>query len=125
MTGWHWLDPWLRADPRDAGCDATIDALPEYAELLACDAGADPVHGCAGVNAHLAACESCWSLLQGLQEALRAEQASRSHRGFTADPHTPGTNPGGCCVIPYDAAASDADEGETTCRLSTARPPRR
>lgn len=74
MAGWHWLDLRLRTDPRDAGCDETTDALPEYAELLASGATADSVGRRVGVDAHLAGCESCAGNLRGMLDALQAEQ---------------------------------------------------
>lgn len=73
MTGWHWLDLRLRTDPRDAGCDETTEALPEYAELLASGGGADAAGRHPGVATHLEGCESCAANLLGLLDALRAE----------------------------------------------------
>ena len=73
--GEHWarLDAFLQTDPRDAGCDATMDALDVYAELLA--AGHDPAERFPGVHVHLLACDPCGQDLEGLMAALRSGSA--------------------------------------------------
>jgi hypothetical protein len=37
MNGWKALDRLLQTDPRDAGCDETMEPLHVYAELVAID----------------------------------------------------------------------------------------
>jgi hypothetical protein len=71
----HWarLDAFLQTDPRDAGCDATMDALDVYAELLV--AGYDPAERFPGIHAHLMACDPCGQALEGLLAALRSGPA--------------------------------------------------
>lgn len=66
----HWarLDAFLQTDPHDAGCDATMEMLDVYAELLA--AGNDPVERFPGLNAHLLACGPCSQDLDGLLTAI-------------------------------------------------------
>jgi hypothetical protein len=71
--GDHWerLEAFLRTDPRDVGCDLTMDLLDVYAELLA--GGDDPTRRFPGLQAHLRACGPCGEALHGLLEALRAD----------------------------------------------------
>jgi hypothetical protein len=66
----HWdrLDDFLRTDPRDAGCDETVELLDVYAELVA--AGSDPAARFPGVHAHVTACELCAQALAGLLTAI-------------------------------------------------------
>ena len=68
---WARLDAFLETDPRDAGCDATMDLLDAYAELLA--GGSDPGARYPGLRAHLSACGPCAEDLEGLLAALRPE----------------------------------------------------
>jgi hypothetical protein len=65
---WARLDAFLQTNPRDAGCDATMEMLDVYAELLA--AGEDPSGRFPGLYAHLAACERCAQDLEGVLAAL-------------------------------------------------------
>jgi hypothetical protein len=37
VNGWKALDRLLQTDPRDAGCDETVELLHVYAELVAID----------------------------------------------------------------------------------------
>lgn len=66
----HWdrLESFLQTDPRDAGCDATMEMLDVYAELVA--AGADPAERFPGIRAHLVACGPCAEDLEGLVIAI-------------------------------------------------------
>jgi hypothetical protein len=66
----HWdrLEAFLQTDPRDAGCDATMEMLDVYAELVA--AGADPADRFPGIKAHLLACGPCTADLEGLLAAI-------------------------------------------------------
>jgi hypothetical protein len=66
QPGNHWsrLDAFLQTDPRDAGCDATMEMLDVYAELSA--AGSDPAARFPGLHAHLLACGPCAEDLAGL-----------------------------------------------------------
>ena len=74
----HWdrLDAFLQTDPRDAGCDATMEMLDVYAELLATDS--DPTERFPGLHAHLLACGPCAEDLEGLLAALRGGTSSSS-----------------------------------------------
>ncbi|AWS48690.1 hypothetical protein DKM19_25235 [Streptosporangium sp. 'caverna'] len=76
-AGDHWarLDAFLRTDPRDAGCDATMEMLDVYAELLA--AGSDPSERFPGLHVHFMACGPCAQDLNGLLTALTGEASSR------------------------------------------------
>jgi hypothetical protein len=69
----HWarLDAFLRTDPRDAGCDTTMEMLDLYAELLA--KGDDPSKKFPGIHAHFLACGPCAQDLEGLLKALTHE----------------------------------------------------
>jgi hypothetical protein len=73
----HWarLDAFLRTDPRDAGCDATMEMLDVYAELLA--AGNDPSDQFPGLHAHFLACGPCAQDLEGLLTALTRKTSFR------------------------------------------------
>jgi len=72
---WNRLDAFLQTDPRDAGCDATMEMLDVYAELLA--AGSDPTERFPGLRAHFLACDQCAQDLEGLLAALTGETSSR------------------------------------------------
>lgn len=71
----HWarLEAFLHTDPRDVGCDVTMDLLDVYAELLA--AGHDPGERFPGLHAHLLACDACEEDLEGLLAALRDDSS--------------------------------------------------
>lgn len=73
----HWarLDAFLRTDPRDAGCDVTMEMLDVYAELLA--AGHDPSERFPGIRAHLLACGPCAQDLEGLLSVLTDQSSAR------------------------------------------------
>jgi hypothetical protein len=73
----HWarLDAFLQTDPRDAGCDATMEMLDVYAELLA--AGNDPSEQFPGLHAHFLACGPCAQDLEGLLATLTGWTFSR------------------------------------------------
>jgi len=64
----EWVERFLAADPRDAGCDEAVAVMHVYADLLA--AGADPEERYPGVTAHLVACESCAEDVRGLLAAV-------------------------------------------------------
>jgi hypothetical protein len=68
---WGRLDAFLQTDPHDAGCDATMEMLDVYAELLA--AGSIPSERFPGVHAHLLACGPCAKDLEGLLAAITDE----------------------------------------------------
>ena len=76
----HWdrLDAFLRTDPRDVGCDVTMEMLDVYAELVA--AGADPIERFPGIRAHFLACGPCAEDLKGLLAAI-AGAKQRTDRG--------------------------------------------
>lgn len=73
----HWarLDAFLQTDPRDTGCDATMEMLDVYAELLA--AGNDPAKRFPGLHAHFLACGPCSQDLEGLLTAITGGTSSR------------------------------------------------
>jgi hypothetical protein len=68
--GNHWdrLDDFLHTDPRDAGCETTMEMLDIYADLVA--AGADPADRFPSIQAHLMACGPCAEDLEGLLAAI-------------------------------------------------------
>jgi hypothetical protein len=76
----HWarLDAFLQTDPRDAGCDTTMEMLDVYAELLA--AGNDPSKKFPDIHAHFLACGPCAQDLDGLLTALTDETSSQPNR---------------------------------------------
>jgi hypothetical protein len=69
------LDAFLQTDPHDAGCDATMEMLDVYAELVA--GGADPAERFPGLNAHLVACAPCAEGLAGLLAAITGGPLAR------------------------------------------------
>jgi hypothetical protein len=68
---WSRLDAFLQTDPHDAGCDATMEMLDIYAELLA--RGSIPSKRFPGLHAHLLACGPCAENLEGLLAAITDE----------------------------------------------------
>jgi hypothetical protein len=72
MTNDEMLERFLRADPRDVGCDEAIALLHVYADLVA--AGENAADRYPGVAAHLAACGPCGTDFAGLLAAVTTEQ---------------------------------------------------
>lgn len=68
---WGRLDAFLETDPRDAGCDAAMEMLDVYAELLA--GGSAPSERFPGLHAHFLACGPCAEDLEGLLAAITDE----------------------------------------------------
>jgi hypothetical protein len=73
---WDQLDAFLQTDPRDAGCEATMEMLDVYAELVAM--GSDPSERFPSLHAHLLACGPCADDLEGLLAAIRGGTPSGS-----------------------------------------------
>lgn len=65
------IDEFLATDPRDVGCDTTMDVLDVYAEAVR--AGEDPEQRFPGVTSHLRSCPPCAEDLRGLLALLGAE----------------------------------------------------
>jgi hypothetical protein len=76
MDHWDRLDAFLQTDPRDVGCDATMEMLDVYAELVA--AGSDPTERFPGLHAHFLACGACAQDLEGLLAAITIATSSRA-----------------------------------------------
>jgi hypothetical protein len=68
---WARLAAFVQTDSSDAGCDATMDLLDVYAELLA--GGSDPGARFPDLRAHFLACGPCAEDLEGLLAAIRRE----------------------------------------------------
>lgn len=71
MSELEKLERFLRADPRDVGCDEAMAILHVYVDLVAADqdaAGSYP-----GVAAHLAACGPCGEDFTGLLLAVTGD----------------------------------------------------
>jgi hypothetical protein len=68
MSDLETLQRFLRADPRDVGCDEAMAVLHVYADLVA--AGEDGGGRYPGVAAHLAACGPCGEDFAGLLLAV-------------------------------------------------------
>lgn len=79
MNGWDALDALLSVDPRDVGCDAAMEAMAAYAEVVL--AGGDPEATRPGVTAHLAACGPCAVDLAGLLAAIRSAGSGEGWAG--------------------------------------------
>jgi hypothetical protein len=62
------LERFLRTDPRDAGCDATMRLLHVYVDALL--AGDHPELRHPGLAAHLLGCSPCADELDGLVAAV-------------------------------------------------------
>ena len=73
---WSRLDAFLHTDPRDAGCEAAMELLDVYAELLV--GGSDPGERFPGLHAHFVACGTCAEDLQGLLASLTGDTGSGS-----------------------------------------------
>ena len=73
---WERLDAFLKTDPCDAGCDATMEMLDVYADLVAM--GSDPSERFPSLHAHLLACGPCAEDLEGLLAAITGGTASGS-----------------------------------------------
>jgi hypothetical protein len=72
------LDRFLRTDPRDVGCDVTVEMLDVYAESAA--AGRDAGERFPGVHAHVLACGPCAQGLEGLLALLTPGPLTPSDR---------------------------------------------
>jgi hypothetical protein len=68
MNGRSALERFLQTDPRDVGCEETMELMHAYAELVL--AGEDPEQRYPGVTAHLRACGPCEQDLEGILAAL-------------------------------------------------------
>jgi hypothetical protein len=68
MSELERLERFLRADPRDVGCDEAMAILDVYVDLVA--AGEDAAGRYPGVAAHLAACGPCGEDFNGLLLAV-------------------------------------------------------
>jgi len=69
----HRLDPLLGSPARDAGCDAGLDFIDEYCEIV--NRG-DPVPDrFAAFVTHLGNCVACREDTEGLLAALRNEES--------------------------------------------------
>jgi hypothetical protein len=72
MSDHEVLERFLRTDPRDVGCDAAIEVLHVYVDLVA--AGQAAADRYPGVAAHLAACGPCGEDFAGLLAAVTTQQ---------------------------------------------------
>lgn len=76
MSGWDEFERFLRTDPRDVGCEQTLQILHVYVEIVADATSGDPVAAAAreypGVAAHLRACGPCAEDYRGLLAAVGA-----------------------------------------------------
>lgn len=68
MSELERLERFLRADPRDVGCDEAMAVLHVYVDLVA--AGEDAAGRYPGVGAHLRACGPCGEDFTGLLLAV-------------------------------------------------------
>jgi hypothetical protein len=64
MTNAGKLDSFLSTDPRDVGCDETLELLDAYVDLLV--SGVDPEERYPGITAHRRDCHPCRQDLDGL-----------------------------------------------------------
>ncbi len=71
MTGWDAFDRLLSTDPVDAGCEAALELLHVYGELLDSDALLAQTRY-PDVAAHIRSCGPCAEDLEGLLLALNA-----------------------------------------------------
>jgi hypothetical protein len=71
MSDLDRLERFLRADPRDVGCDEAMAILHVYVDLVA--AGQDAAGRYPGVAAHLAACGPCGEDYAGLLAAVTSD----------------------------------------------------
>ena len=71
MSDLERLERFLRADPRDAGCDEAMAVLHIYVDLIV--TGGDASERYPGVAAHLLACGPCAEDFTGLLAAAAGE----------------------------------------------------
>ena len=71
-AGLNRLGAFLRTDPRDAGCQRTVDMLDVYVELALADA--EPERRLADIAAHLRVCGPCSADLEALLAAITAQR---------------------------------------------------
>lgn len=64
------LDEFLRTDPRDAGCERTMELLHVYVELALADA--EPEQRLVDIATHLRACGPCAEDFAALLAAVRS-----------------------------------------------------
>ena len=69
------LQRFLATDPRDAGCEQTLEAMHVYAELVA--SGEDPEQHYPGIAVHLRTCKPCAEDLTGLLSVMGVELDER------------------------------------------------
>jgi hypothetical protein len=74
MSGWKALDRLLQTDPRDAGCDETMEPLHVYGELVAIDR-AQAEQRYPEAAAHLHSRPPCGNDLEGPLAAIHGEAA--------------------------------------------------
>jgi hypothetical protein len=70
MTGWQALDEFLRADPRDVGCEQAMKVLDIYVDVVSADGAEAAERRFPGVAAHLRACGPCGEDFDGLLAAI-------------------------------------------------------
>jgi hypothetical protein len=70
MTGWQALDEFLRADPRDVGCERAIEVLDIYVDVVSADGVEAAGRRFPGVAVHLRACGPCGEDFDGLLAAV-------------------------------------------------------
>jgi hypothetical protein len=68
MSDLERLDRFLRADPRDVGCDEAMAVLHIYVDLIV--TGGDAAERYPGVAGHLLACGPCTEDVAGLLAAV-------------------------------------------------------
>jgi hypothetical protein len=68
MKGRTALEHFLHTDPQDVGCEAAMEFLHVYVELVAADAEAKERYS--GIAAHLQACGPCGEDFAGLVAAI-------------------------------------------------------
>lgn len=71
---WERFDQYLATDPRDIGCDETMEMLHVYVDLLA--QGIDAAEQYPGLAAHLESCEGCKEDVRGLLSAVEEVDAA-------------------------------------------------
>jgi hypothetical protein len=70
------IEDLLAADPRDPGCEATLEVFDLYVEADL--AGRDPAKRFPGPAAHLRSCPACRKDYEGLQAVVGAFSAADS-----------------------------------------------
>ena len=70
MSGWQYLDEFLRTDPQDVGCERAMEVLDIYVDVVIADGAEAAERRFPGAAAHLRSCGPCGEDFDGLLAAV-------------------------------------------------------